>query len=167
MYLLEIIIGLMMLFNPVGLTSGIVITLGIALLILGLIQVQRYFKEPASQGQEKLRLFHGLVLLLAGVLLLVKTDEIISSFPYVSLIYGISVIVNGLLRLQMGVDAIRAKKSWKFHIIYAAATLILGTLVMINPFNSLKALSRVVGGTLLLVGIIDPSYEIWCAKHDQ
>ena len=163
-YLLEVIWGLIMFFNPVGLTTAMLDVFGIALVLLGLYNVIRYFREPASVASEKLMLFHGSVLLFVGAFAIMESEAIINGFPFLTLIYGTGLILAALLRLQSAVDSFRAKKNWKFQMGYCLITLILAIVVLANPFNSVKVLSRIVGATLFLIGVIDPVYEIHLYK---
>lgn len=52
--LMEILVGILLLINPVGFTSGIIIGAGFVLLVTGLISVIKYFRtEP--EAAEKTR----------------------------------------------------------------------------------------------------------------
>ena len=46
--LCEILVGVLLLINPIGFTSGIIIMLGIVLLISGIISVIGYFRTDAA-----------------------------------------------------------------------------------------------------------------------
>ena len=164
-YIIEVICGLIMFFNPVGLTTTMLDVFGGALALLGVYNIIRYFKEVASVAAEKLILFHGCVLLFSGVFLIVESEAIIQSFPFLALIYGTGLILAAFLRLQSAADSYRAKKNWKFQMGYFLITLILAVVVLANPFNSVKVLSRIVGATLFLIGVIDPAYEIHLYKN--
>ena len=166
-YLIEIIIGLIMIFNPVGLTTSILDVLGIALIILGIVYMFRYFREDPAAAAQKLYLFHGSVLIFAGGFLFIESEAIINGFPFLALIYGTGLMLAAFLRLQSAVDAIRQGKSWKFQVGYCAITIILAVVVLLNPFHSILVLSRIVGATLILIGVIDPAYEIIRLKNQK
>ena len=62
MSLIEIVIGILLLINPVGFTSGIIITLGVVLTIMGLGQVVQYFRTDAEEAAEGGKLTKGIFL---------------------------------------------------------------------------------------------------------
>ena len=166
-YLIEILIGLIMIFNPVGLTTGILDILGIALFILGIVYMIRYFRDDPAIAAQKLNLFHGSVLIFAGGFLFIESEAIINGFPFLALVYGTGLMLAAFMRLQSAIDAIRQGKSLKFQIGYCAITVILAIVVLMNQFNSILVLSRIVGATLILIGVIDPAYEIIRLKNQK
>ena len=46
----EIIVGILLLINPIAFTTGIITAVGIILLIIGLISTIKYFKTEAVQA---------------------------------------------------------------------------------------------------------------------
>lgn len=49
----EILVGILLLFNPVGFTSWIIMALGIILILAGLISTVEYFRTPAPEAALK------------------------------------------------------------------------------------------------------------------
>ena len=56
MCVLEILLGVLLLIDPLGFTSAIIIALGAALIVAGIVFIVRYFRAGAAQGA----LTHGL-----------------------------------------------------------------------------------------------------------
>lgn len=65
--LFEASVGILLLINPVGFTSGIIITAGIVLMAVGIVMVVKYFKASALEAAVSQLLSKGLLALLGGV----------------------------------------------------------------------------------------------------
>ena len=87
MSLAEIIIGILLLVNPVGFTSGIIVTFGVVLMITGIGTTIKYFRtepEDAAVGQV---LVKGLLELLGGAFCAFNSHWFIATFPVLTLVY--------------------------------------------------------------------------------
>ena len=50
MFLLEILVGVLLLINPVGFTSGIIIGAGLVLLLVGIVCIIKYFRAEPQEA---------------------------------------------------------------------------------------------------------------------
>ena len=50
MSLVEFIIGILLLLNPVGFTSGIIATFGVVLMIMGISSIIKYFRTEPEEA---------------------------------------------------------------------------------------------------------------------
>ena len=154
--LFEIVVGVLLLINPIGFTTGIITTAGIVLLIVGLISVIKYFRIEAKEAATGQYLMKGLVELLFGVFCIFKSHWFIATFPALTLIYGVVVLLTGLGKVQMTFDMIRAKnKKWLFAAISAALSLVCAVVILNNPFTSMSILWMFTGITLIVEAIFD------------
>ncbi|MGM9650465.1 MAG: DUF308 domain-containing protein [Faecousia sp.] len=64
--LCEVIIGVLLLVDPVGFTTGIIVFLGIVLLILGITNIVQYFRTPPEIAVVKRSLSRGCLEILLG-----------------------------------------------------------------------------------------------------
>lgn len=154
--LFEIVIGILLLINPIGFTTGIITTAGIVLLIMGLISVIKYFRTEAKEAATGQYLVKGLVELVSGVFCVFKSHWFIVTFPALTLIYGIVVLLTGLGKIQMTFDLIRAKnKKWFLAAISAVLSVICAVVILNNPFTSTSVLWMFTGITLIVEAIFD------------
>ena len=65
--LFEVFVGILLLVNPIGFTSGIVIGSGILLCLYGLISVFKYFGTPIEEAIAQQDLAKGLLAVLGGL----------------------------------------------------------------------------------------------------
>ena len=77
--ILEIVVGVLLLINPVGFTSGIIIGAGVLLCLGGLLSVIRYFMVKPDVAAQKQLLFKGLISVMAGAACITKYDWFLSA----------------------------------------------------------------------------------------
>ena len=119
----EIIIGILLLINPVGFTSGIITAFGILLMIMGLGSTIKYFRAEPEEAAAGQILVKGLVLLLAGAFCAFNSHWFLATFPVLTLIYGVMILITGITKLQWIVDMIRMKRSkWYWGAISAVVS---------------------------------------------
>ena len=90
--LCEAVIGVLLLVNPVGFTTGIIIFLGAVLIILGLISVIQYFRTSPEIAAVKQGLTRGCLEILAGLFFILKHGWFIATFPILTILYGIGTL---------------------------------------------------------------------------
>lgn len=154
--LLEALIGILLLVNPVDFTTVIIIAFGIVLIIGGVFGVIGYFSTEPAAASFTGALVKGLAMLLAGVFLVVRPAWLISTFSVFTILYGIAVLLGGLYKTQWCVDALRLKTGrWLFHALNAAVSLICAFVILADPFASTVALWMFIGITLIVEAALD------------
>lgn len=152
----ELIVGLLLLINPAGFTSAIIIMAGIALMVLGLVEIIRYFRTGAVEAAKSQMLVKGLVAVLAGAFCAFWTEWFIITFPVLTIIYGVVILITGMGKIQLTVDMIRLKsKKWFWAAINAAISVICAVVILRAPFASTAVLWIFTGATLMVEGVFD------------
>lgn len=152
----EILVGILLLINPIGFTTGIIIAAGIVLLVLGVISIVKYFKADAGEAAVHQTLVKGLVALVAGAFCAFKSNWFVVTFPLLTIIYGIVILVTGLGKVQLTVDMLRAKQGrWYFPAINAAVSIICAIVILRSPFTSTTVLWIFTGITLIVEAVLD------------
>ena len=157
----EILVGILLLVNPIGFTSGIIIAAGLALGLMGLSSIIAYFRteaEIAAQGQMLLK---GMILLLAGVFCGFNSHWFVATFPILTLIYGIICLLLGLSKVENATDAIRLKNPrWYIAAINAAISLICAVIILNDPFTTTTLLCTFTGIALIAEAVLDAATAI-------
>ncbi len=152
----EIIIGVLLLINPVGFTAGIIMTLGVFLAILGIAGVVGYFRAAPEEAAQGSGLMKGLLLLCAAFVCLFKTQWLIAAFPLITVLYGIVILITGISKLQWAVDLLRLKqKYWYVALIGALLSIIFAAVILMNPFVSTGVLWTFIAVSLIVEAIMD------------
>lgn len=156
MSIVEIVVGILLLVNPVGFTSGIIIAIGIVLTIMGLAQIVQYFRSDAEEAAKKGGLTKGILLVVIGLFCAFRSEWFIATFPVIAILYGFVIFVTGVSKLQQAVDMVRVKqKYWFVALIVALLTLALAILIICNPFTSTAVLWTFIGVALIVEAIMD------------
>lgn len=154
--LAELLIGILLFVEPVRFTSGILLCVGVILLVFGVICVLRYFRAEPMQAALEQNLAKGLVMLLLGGFLAFQTDWAISLFPLLTHLYGIAILIIGIVKLQQGVDLLRLKlRYWFLAGINAVLAILFAMIILSNPFASTIALWRVAAISLIVEAVFD------------
>ena len=165
MSIVEIVLGILLLINPVGFTSGIIIILGVVLAIMGIGQTVQYFRADAEEAAKSGSLTKGILFTVLGIFCAFKSEWFIATFPVITIFYGILILVAGVSKLQIAVDMARAKqKYWFFALISAMLTLVFAVLIIINPFASTAFLWTFIGISLIVEAVIDVVTFIFAKK---
>jgi len=156
MSLVELIIGILLLVNPIGFTSGIIIAFGIVLMIMGISKTIKYFRTEPEKAAVSQILVKGLLMILAGAFCAFNSHWFIATFPVLTLVYGVVILITGITKIQWTIDIIRMKRSkWFWMVISAAISVLCGIAVITNPFSTTAVLWMFIGIALIVDAVFD------------
>lgn len=154
--LFEILVGILLLINPVAFTVGIITVAGIVLVVLGLINTVTYFRCSALAAARGQFLMKGILSMLAGFFCIFDSQWFIATFPLLTIVYGLVILVSGMSKVQLTADMIRMKiKRWGFVAVSAVISILCAAVILGNPFASTSALWMFTGAVLIFEAIID------------
>ena len=154
--ILEIVVGVLLLINPVGFTSGIIIGAGVMMCLAGAVSIVRYFMSKPDVAAQKQLLFKGLLALLAGAACITKYDWFIGAFPLLTVLYAIAMLVLAAAKLQKMADLKRmSMPRWYLPGISAALAAVLAAIILINPFSAVTAVWTFVAISLIAEAIVE------------
>ena len=161
--IVEIIIGILLLIDPVGLTNVICSLIGLFLLLRGVWSVARYFRAPATSAILEMGLGEGLVLALVGLFLIFGNGWLLSMglLSILTMLYGVLLLVLSLEKVQWAVDRYRiGSGNWGFSALDAGLTALLGIIIVANPWMTTEmlwifiAVSMIVSAGMDLAAIL-------------
>lgn len=153
---LEIIVGVLLLIEPVGFTSTIFVVCGFILVALGALEIGKYFHMAPEAAAQSQLLTKGLVMLLCGGFCVLNYEWFIVTFPLLTMVYGVVVLVTGLGKIEWTVDLIRMKRGkWQFSALSAALSILCAVIIIRNPFTSTAALWIFTGSIMIVESIMD------------
>lgn len=156
MCIVELIVGILLLINPVGFTRGIIIALGIPLALQGIGSIVGYMREKPQAASEGNLLATGLLLTCGGLFCMFRSSWFIAAFPVLTMFYGVMTLVSAFGKLQWTADMLRLKqKYWFIALISAALSLVLAVLIITNPFSSTAALWVFIGVSMIVEAVVD------------
>jgi len=156
MSLVEVIIGILLLVNPIGFTSGIIIAFGVVLIIMGIHKTVKYFRTEPEEAAVSQILVKGLLILLAGAFCAFNSHWFVATFPVLTLVYGVVILITGITKVQWTIDIIRMKRSkWFWAAISAAISIVCGVVIITSPFSTTAILWMFIGISLIVEAIFD------------
>jgi len=165
--IVEVVVGILLLVNPVSFTTGIIIAVGIALMISGLLNVIRYFRSSPEEAAVEQLLMQGLIALLAGSFCVFNPGWFVLTFPVITILYGIAVLIGGLSKIQITVDMIRMKNAkWWWGAISATISIACALVIINNPFSTTVALWWFTGISLIIEAVFDVVTLIMSSKNN-
>ena len=168
--LVELLIGVLLFVDPVGFTSGILKAVGGILLICGVVCLLSYFNTDPVQAALERNFSKGLVMILLGCVLALRTEQVIGLFPLLAQLYGAAILLVGIVKLQQGVDLLRLKsRFWFLAGVNALLAIVFAAIILGNPFTSTIVLWRVAAISLIMEAVLDVVVLIMTsrAKADQ
>ena len=159
---LYILLGIVALVIPETMQKTLGYLIGIVLIIAGLISMVCYLLRDARENYYHNEFVFGLVGIVVGAAVLYKVEVIISLIPF---ILGILVLFSGCSKLQDAIDLKRLSYgSWVGMLVVAVINIILGIVLICNPFKAAVLLFRVLGVGLILSGASDCFSTIYFAR---
>ena len=159
---LYILLGIVALVVPETMQKTLGYVIGIVLIVAGLISIICYLLRDAKENYYHNEFVFGLVGMVLGAAVLYKVEVIISLIPF---ILGILVLFSGCSKLQDAIDLKRlGYGSWIGMLVVAVTNIILGIVLICNPFQAAIVLFRVLGVGLIISGVSDCFSTIYFAR---
>ncbi|MBQ7849126.1 MAG: DUF308 domain-containing protein [Clostridia bacterium] len=153
---LEILVGVLLLIDPVGFTSGIIIGAGVLMALGGAVCMIRYFTVKPDAGAASQLLFKGLTLLMAGVLCMTQYMWFLTAFPLLTVLYAGWMLVLAAMKLQHMTDMLRIKTGrWYMPAIAAGVAVVLAVIILWNPFGAVNAVWSFAGVSLIAEAVVE------------
>ncbi len=85
----------------------------------------------------------------------------------IAILYGVAVLIGGLVKVQIAIDMLRAKNSkWWWGAISAVISIICAFVMISNPFSSTVALWWFAGISLIVEAVVGMITLIMSRKND-
>lgn len=137
-------LGLVLVIWPDVLGVMLCYLLGGALILMGVIQLIGFLRGERLGFYSKFNMIMGIVLVLLGLWICTQPHIVLSIIPVV---VGIIVLIHGLMDIQYTLDIKKTGNTkWWIALIAAILTLIVGLLLVFNPFTAYEI-------TMILLGI--------------
>ena len=163
--LVELLVGILLFVNPEGFTSGILMAVGIVLLLCGVVCLIHYFTTEPVQAALEQNFSKGLVMILLGGFLALRTQQAMRFFSAITHLYGIAILIIGVVKLQQGIDLLRLKaRYWFLAGINAVLAILFAAVILSNPFTTTIVLWRVAAISLIVEAVLDVVVLIMTGK---
>lgn len=147
--LILLIVGIILILIPGTILTTLIRIIGAAAALFGVYLGLSWYR--AREGENASMAAAGAVLLLIGIFLFTSPHTFVSIFPIAA---GIVILINGAVHLA---EALNLRKTgsdkWLAAAILSGITLVLGIVMLANPFSVMTTLVRVLGFVLIYNGV--------------
>lgn len=131
------------------------------LLICGVFDFANYFVNKKEESLFDYGLVKGIIEITIGVLFIFKYDLLINLFPC---ILGLIIVFINIFKLQTAISLKEFESNYMTGVIISSLSIILGLVIVINPFETLEVVIIVSGAVLLISELSNIIYSISVLK---
>ena len=129
------------------------ISMGIAMSVFGIVKLVGYFSRDLFRLAFQFDLELGILLLVLGLIVLIRPDDLMT---FICIVLGISILTDGLFKVQIALDSKRfGIKSWWVIIALAVVTGTIGVFLIFRSAKSAQFLTVLLGVSILAEGILN------------
>ena len=152
MSLLYVGLGIFLVMKPGTALNIVCYALGGVVLACAAVQLVRYFVVERGVFQSQLTLISGIICLALGAFLILRSDIVVSILP---IVFGLFVIFDSISRVQNALDLRRCGySSWKSFLLLPVLSVVLGVVLILNPFGAMETLVMAIGIILIMIFLI-------------
>ena len=152
MSLLYLALGIFLLMVPGTALNVVCYALGGVVLACAAVQLVRYFVVERGVFQSQLTLISGLVCLALGAFLIIRSDVVVRVLP---IVFGLFVIFDSLGRIQNALELRRCEYSNSDPGQLLQGKVVLGIVMVVDPFGTMETLVMAIGLILILEGALN------------
>ena len=135
---------------------------------IGIIEIMVYFRLEPLEAAKRQSLTKGLVVILAGLFCIFKTNWFIVTFPLLTIMYGVIILLMGVAKIQWAVDMLRMKKqNWFLAAIASVLCMAIAIIILMSPFESTLFFWRFIAISLILEAVLDILALVFARKKKE
>lgn len=159
--LLLIVLSIFLMLKPIEIIGTLIKVIGMILLICGVFDFANYFVNKKEESLFDYGLVKGIIEITIGVLFIFKYDLLINLFPC---ILGLIIVFINIFKLQTAISLKEFESNYMTGVIISSLSIILGLVIVINPFETLEVVIIVSGAVLLISELSNIIYSISVLK---
>ena len=149
--LIMIVLGVILVLYSGQAMATILRITAVGFLVAGAVGVAGYFLGKDDEKKSILKLFVYAIEAMAGLIVLINPKFILDIYP---IAMGIIIAVDGLGNLFQALSMKKQEgKPWKAMLLLSVITILLGIMIICNPFSMLNVLTIVIGAVLVYDGL--------------
>jgi len=146
--LAALVIGIVLLFNPVAAARSLALLLGLAFIVGGLLEIAVGWDAEKRRGASFVL---GAVLVIAGVLAAAWPGVTLVTL---ALITGLSLILHGAGRVGLALMARHEIPGWGWLVLAGAVNVVIGVIAIAWPEATILVLSLILGAQIAAFGLL-------------
>ena len=159
--LLLIVLSVFLMLKPIEIIGSLIKVIGMILLICGVFDFTNYFVNKKEESLFDYGLVKVIIEITIGVLFIFKYDLLINLFPC---ILGLIIVFINIFKLQTAISLKEFESNYMTGVIISSLSIILGLVIVINPFETIEVVIIVSGAVLLISELSNIIYSISVLK---
>ncbi|WP_405345092.1 DUF308 domain-containing protein [Ruminococcus sp.] len=156
MLIFELVIGVLLIINGEKVTQVVFILFGVLMLVCGIISLIASLLRSRNGGELSMsQLVLSIILIGIGAFFTAASGSVMSVVSSFTLIIGIIMAFNGILKLVEFFTIRRAGSVAWFAAVGAIVTIILGLVIAFNPFGATRVMWTVNGILIIVSAVFD------------
>ena len=133
-----LVLGILLLFIPGSIVTTVIRIFGIVILVVGILSVLNSSRNKTNNTD----LVYGILISILGIVFISNPQTIASIIPF---ILGVWIIIKSLFKLQFISTLRKSSVDYIKPLVINIITLILGIVLVFNPFKGAETLIRIIG----------------------
>ena len=157
------ILGLVLIIFPSFSASLLCKIGGIILILFGIVKIIGYSSKDLYRLAFQFDLAFGIFMIALGAILILRTEKMMS---IISIIFGIFVLADALIKIQMSIDSkFFGIKVWWILLTIAIVTGIVGFLLILRPYESVRGIMIITGISLCFESLLNIFTALTVVKY--
>ena len=149
---LTLILGIVLAYSPEGSIKVITGIIAALFLLIGILQLVDYVKQSKVEKMMSLSLILGILLSVVGIFLFINLESLAN---FITTLIGIAILIKSLFKLQFAFNIRDISDKWFYNLIVGIVGIVLGIVLLVNPFDSAKMFLRIVGIIFIIGSIVE------------
>lgn len=150
--IVTLILGIVLAFEPQASIKVITAIIAVLFMLIGALQLIDYIRQSREEKMMSLSLILGIILFSVGMFLFVNLESLVR---FITTLIGITICIKSLFKIQFALNIKDISPKWFYNLIVGIAGMVLGIVLLINPFDSAIIFLRIVGFLLIVGSIIE------------
>lgn len=147
------VLGIFFIVKPAFSIFALGIICGIMLIIFGAVKLIGFFSKDLYRLAFQYDLAYGILLIVLGAMMLLRPESMMN---FICIAIGISVLADGLFKVQIAMDSKKfGIRGWWLILIFAVFAGIGGSILILRPSTSSLFLTIFIGICMLTEGILN------------
>ena len=149
---LTLILGIVLAYSPEGSIKVITGIIAALFLLIGILQLVDYVKQSKVEKMMSLSLILGILLSVVGIFLFINLESLAN---FITTLIGMAILIKSLFKLQFAFNIRDISDKWFYNLIVGIVGIVLGIVLLVNPFDSAKMFLRIVGIIFIIGSIVE------------
>lgn len=158
-----IVVGVVLLFLPNVTNKVVGIIVGVIFLLEGLNTIYKYLHRDGAKLYS-LNLVFGILYIILGIVIIIYPFTVVE---FVTVCLGLYILINGSNKVNYALWLKKGNEdSWLIVLVSGFMLIVIGILVMFNPFISLT-ITKLAGAFMIITGVLNLTDTILFKKRSK